>query len=357
MKATQKVDYIVIGQGLAGSAVAIQLLQREKKILVIDQPVKNNSSRIAAGLFNPITGKKMVKTWLADDVFPYLHQYYREIEKVSGYTFFYPMPLYRPFISVEEQNEWMGRSADEAFKAYISQVFIQKTVPNVKDPYGGLLLQQCGYLDTTQYILAVRQWIMREGYFLTEDFQEDDLQVNLSGVVYRDWKADRVIFCQGSRQSRWFNWIPIRPLKGETLSIAADVALEYVINRGIYIVPTSHQKQFRIGSTYYFQDTTEVITDQARQELEEKMEQLTSFPYAVINQEWGFRPTTPDRRPILGQHPEFKPLAVFSGLGTKGVSLAPYFSDVLIRSLENGGTINNAVNVSRYKSLYWSVPK
>ncbi|MBL7859040.1 MAG: FAD-binding oxidoreductase [Cyclobacteriaceae bacterium] len=357
MTTNRKVDYIIIGQGLAGSAVAVQLLRRGKKILVIDQPAKNNSSRIAAGLFNPITGKKMVKTWMADEVFPYLHQFYREVESVCKTSFFYPTPLYRPFISIEEQNEWMARSADVAFKSYVSEVFTHSTVPQVNDPDGGLVVQQCGYLNTTEYILSVRQWISREGTFLEEDFTEESLKIDTSHVEYNGWTAPRIIFCQGTRQSRWFEWIPIRPLKGETISISADVETAYVINRGVYIVPAGVNKHFRVGATYFFQDRSEVCTDLARRELEEKLGQLISFPFRVIGQDWGFRPTTPDRRPIMGQHPDLKPLAVFNGLGTKGVSLAPYFSDVLIRSLENSGTLNNAVDVSRYKSVYWSVPK
>src|SRR5690606_2397630 len=110
-----EVDYIIVGQGLAGSAVAIQLLKHHKRIVVFDDPTANVSSRIAAGLFNPVTGKKMARTWLADELFPYLATYYREVEALTGSRFFYPMPIYRPFISVEEQNEWMARSVDSAF--------------------------------------------------------------------------------------------------------------------------------------------------------------------------------------------------------------------------------------------------
>src|SRR5690242_14830905 len=103
MGATVKVDYIVVGQGLAGSAVALQLLKLGKKILVIDNPDKNISSTVAAGLFNPVTGKRMVKTWLADTLFPYLHEFYRSAEKLTGQSFFHPKLLYRPFSSIEEQ--------------------------------------------------------------------------------------------------------------------------------------------------------------------------------------------------------------------------------------------------------------
>jgi len=65
-------DYLVIGQGLAGSAIALQLLKRNRKFMVLDQPHQNNSSAVAAGIFNPITGKKWVKTWLAEQLFPYM---------------------------------------------------------------------------------------------------------------------------------------------------------------------------------------------------------------------------------------------------------------------------------------------
>src|SRR6185369_14016662 len=103
MSMNREVDYIIVGQGLAGSALAIELLRRGKKIAVFDEPEKNRSSIVAAGLFNPITGRVMTKTWKADVLFPHLIAFYSGTEKVLGGRFFYPMPLYRPFISVQEQ--------------------------------------------------------------------------------------------------------------------------------------------------------------------------------------------------------------------------------------------------------------
>ncbi|HET9052701.1 MAG TPA: FAD-dependent oxidoreductase, partial [Cyclobacteriaceae bacterium] len=70
--------------------------------------------------------------------------------------------------------------------------------------------------------------------------------------------------------------------------------------------------------------------------------------YSITGQQWGFRPTTPDRKPILGSHPQHKSLVIFNGLGTKGVSLAPYFSEVLFRWMENKGMINREADVTRF---------
>jgi glycine oxidase len=352
MDELHQVDYIIIGQGLAGSTVAAQLLLQKKKIVVVDRPDQNTSSRIAAGLFNPVTGRNLVKTWLADILFPYLHEFYTKIENETGERFFYSMPLYRPFASVEEQNEWMGKSADPEFKNYIEEIFTRGgAFPHVNDSVGGLILKQCGYLDTVRYINSVREWIKREGDFREEDFLEEELKIHSDGVIYKGLRAKRIIFCQGekSTNNKWFKWVPIRLLKGEAIKIQAEASSELIINRGVYIVPSFEKNSFRVGATYYFQNLSRQISEEALVELEEKLRELVSFPYQVVSQEWGIRPTTPDRRPFLGRHPEFESLVIFNGLGTKGVSQAPYFSEVLIRWIEKEGPLNKEVDINRYK--------
>ncbi|MBX2967460.1 MAG: FAD-dependent oxidoreductase [Cyclobacteriaceae bacterium] len=346
----KQVDYIIVGQGLAGSCLALHLLLRKKRVLIVDEPNPNAASVVAAGLFNPITGRQMGKTWLADDLFPYLHQFYSEAEKFLQQQFFFPMPLYRPFVTVEEQNEWMGRSADDNYTAYLSEVNSRPVHEQiVKNPFGGLMLKQCGYLDTHIFLKAVRHYFQSTGSVVTEPFDEEALDM-ANGVRYRGWGASKVIFCAGekARSSRYFSWLPVRPLKGETLSVSPDVKPSIILNRGVYVVPGI----WKVGATYNKHDQAPGNTEAGFRELKEKLDELAGFSYAITGREWGFRPTTPDRRPILGPHPEFEQLIIFNGLGTKGVSLAPYFSNVLTNWLESGAPINQSVSVSRYKSVY-----
>lgn len=353
------VDYIIVGQGLAGSAVAVQLLKLGRQILVIDNPDNNSSSRIAAGLFNPITGRKMVRTWLADELFPYLIRFYKEVESETGRKFLHTMPIYRPFFSVEEQNEWMGKSGDPFYGPYIDRVAVGPSVEGIHDEWGGLFLKQCGYVQTTQYIEAVQSLIERKGKFLQELFNEEKLEIHGDHVVYGDVRAKWIIFCQGVNSNRWFSWVPVRPLKGETLNIqtSGEIPEDVIVNRGIYLIPDRATHAWRAGGTYNFHDHQPGATEAGRAELEEKASHLLKGNFSTHNQAWGFRPTTNDRRPLLGGHPDHRPLIYFNGLGTKGVSLSPYFSEVLIRWLENGGTLNKVVDLSRYKSVYSGSPK
>jgi glycine/D-amino acid oxidase-like deaminating enzyme len=351
MNPSSSIDYIIVGQGIAGSTVAMQLCKRGYNILVFDELSQNKSSIVAAGLFNPVTGKKMVKTWMAEEIFPALFQYYPEVEKLTGRKFFFPMPLYRPFRSVGEQNEWIGRSEDSGFRKYISKV---STKPGfremVNDPLGGITLKETGYVDTTSYLLSVREYLLNLGAYRAEVFDEKNLEIFENSVRYGTVTAQKIIFCQGIRNgsNQWFGTLPIKSLKGETITVQSEWKFDVILNRGVYVVPGQIENEWKVGATYKLFDTRPEVTAEGKEELNEKLADLIRIPFTIKGQNWGVRPTSPDRKPILGRHPKHSSLIIFNGLGTKGVSLAPYFSEVLIRAMENKGTINKEADVSRF---------
>ncbi len=201
---------------------------------------------------------------------------------------------------------------------------------------------------------AVRDFLKRKDAYQEIYFDSEKLKIQTEKIWYDEMEATSVIFCDGvrSKANLFFNWVPIRSLKGETLTISLTERPEVIFNRGVYVVPTKIDNSYMIGATYNPTDTSEEISVAARKELEEKLKALIKIPFAVSHQNWGMRPTTPDRRPVLGPHPEFKNLIIFNGLGTKGVSLAPYFSGLLSAWLDGSTEIPSEVNIERFKSLY-----
>jgi glycine oxidase len=331
------------------------MMKRGMSFAVFDEPEQNVCTVVAAGLFNPVTGQKLTRTWMAEDIFPYLHRFYPAAEELTGHHFFYPLPLYRPFTTVEEQNEWMGKSADGRYRGDIDQLYTTATVDGVRDVLGGLMLKNCGFINSSVFTKAIREQITRKGSFQATGFHYPKLVINSNHVLYEDIKAAGIIFCEGTGVSRnpWFNALPIHGLKGETIYIKSDYRKDVIVNRGVYMVPGNASGEWRVGATYNLSDKTNNTTREGRTELEQKLKTLVNFPFEVTGQDWGIRPTSADRRPILGKHPKFDPLYIFNGLGTKGVSLAPYFSEVLLRWIENPEQgLNKQVNVTRFKSLY-----
>lgn len=322
--------------------------------MVFDMPDLNRASSVAAGLFNPITGKRIVKTWKADEMFSYLIDFYRSVEKEYHIQFFNTSPLYTPFKTIEEQNEWMGKSADESFRDYILQVTSRSTYGDeVNDPLGGILLGRCGYIKTNIFLEGIRNVLKRDENYREEKWENSKMSVSDEGVVYNDLIAEKIIFCTGIHllENQLFKGLPLKPLKGEVMSIKLPMELNRIYNRGVYIVE-SGDNIYKVGATYDLSNLQEETTVAGRKELEEKTKELLSMPFEVTHQDWGIRPSTIDRRPLIGAHPDQKNILVFNGLGTKGVSLAPYFSDQLADHIIGSGNLDKEANINRVKSLY-----
>lgn len=347
------VDCIIVGQGLAGSCFALQWIAKGHSCAVIDLPEMNQASRIAAGIFNPITGQNLVKTWMADDLFSFLHEFYRAAEDTIGQSFFYPMPLYTPFLNMEEQNDWMSRSVEKEYAPYIEQIFTTPFSDSIHNPLGGWLGKKCGYIHTALFLDGVKRFIKQSGnIFIEASFDTASLKIQPNGVGYKDLSAPCIVFCQGKENNPWFNWLPLGKLKGEIVTIQTSLKQKMIYNRGIYLVPGNEPNEWVVGATYDPTFTSEHPSEEGRLFLKGKLDQLLTTKYLITSHRSGIRPTIRDRRPVIGCHPEHRSLLILNGLGTKGVSIAPYFSGILIQSMENGTAINKEVNIERYKSLY-----
>ena len=198
---------------------------------------------------------------------------------------------------------------------------------------------------------AVREWLIHSGSYVQSHFDEQELRAG-DRIGYRDLDAGSLIYCNGlgALTGTWFNWLPLKPLKGQTLRITTPEVMERIYSRGVFMVPFGNE--YAVGATYEHPPFELHATTAGRTVLVEKLKDLLSTTFQVVHQDWGIRPTTPDRRPIIGQHPQHKNVWFFNGLGTKGVSLAPYFARQLAERLMDDTDLHPAVNISRFYTLY-----
>jgi glycine oxidase len=349
-----KIDYLIIGQGIAGSVLSYKLLQAGCSVRVVAKQGLTISSEVAAGLYNPVTGRKMVKTWLADTLFPEIKPVYGQMEALTGARFLHELPIYRPFIDQAEQNDWFGRQADPAYSPYIAEVYDKPHFqPWVKNPYGGLLLRQSGWLDIPLMLKAWQSYLSAQGCLQEEEFDEKYLELQEEGVAYKGLSARALIYCNGNNllKSPFWHWVPLRPVKGEVLFLKSAVSLEQIMNRGVFLLPLG-EGLYKVGSTYDQRNLEPVPTEGARKDMLKRLSDLVDIPVEVKGQEAGIRPASKDRRPLVGRHPQYKTLMVFNGLGTKGVSLAPYCAGVLAEFLLSKKEISTDINIERFFSLY-----
>lgn len=349
-----RVHAIVVGQGLAGTWVAYQFLKQGKTVFVVDQPKPNSSSRVAAGIYNPLTGPRMVKTWMADEIFPFLETSYEELETFLQVSILHKKPIFRPFDSIAEQTEWFAKSAEPSYRSFVGAIGSQeKFTRYYVAPHGGLLAHLSGYVDTVSLLTAFSSYLRQQDVLSEEVFQYEHVEIGEKGVHYNGIEANCVVFCQGTGnfQNPFFSYLPLNGTKGQVLDVAIPgYTLDDIVNKGVFILPKEGFQM--IGSNYEWTFDDDQPSLIGKEEIETKLSKLLHVPYEIKGQRAGVRPTVKDHRLLLGRHPVFPQLTIFNGLGTKGVSLAPYFSHHFVTCLLENRSFMPETDIQRFVYLY-----
>jgi len=350
-----KVDSVIVGQGLAGTLLAFQLLKRGQSILVIDAPRENSSSKVAAGLYNPVTGQRIVKTWLAERLFPFLETAYTELEELLESKFLYPIPVLRPLDSIAEQNEWIAQSTEGRHKEWVDVDLDVQGGSGTTFTYGALRTKVSGYVDVKVLLSSFKAYLIDRELLLESSFDSERLEVGGNEVRYEHITADQIIFCEGAygRLNPFFNYLPLTGTKGEILNLDIEgYSAPFVLNKGVFIIPKGGKQT--VGSNYEWTYEHEEPSEHGLNEICTKLEKTVKSPYKILSHQAGIRPTVKDHRPLIGKHPEMANVYIFNGMGTKGVSLAPYFSDHLAANLTEGRNLMAEVDIQRFHYLYQS---
>ncbi|WP_266364383.1 NAD(P)/FAD-dependent oxidoreductase [Tellurirhabdus rosea] len=352
-----RADYLIVGQGIAGSVLAWTLHRQGKEVLLVGDSRGHSSSLAAGGVFNPLTGKKLVRTWKADQLFPFLRTFYRQLETELAVSFVHETDVYRPYRSIEEQNSYLATTAEPGFAQFVSTVSDDEHYsPYIHNPFGGLTVTQAGWIDTGIMLRAIRQYFQGLGRYVEQPMDYETLKPEPEGVQWEGRHFRKVIFCEGpegNKRNPYFHWLPYNPVKGQVLEVEIrDYPIRSIVNQGIFILP--YQENIcRVGATYTWHDLDWQTTEDGKRFLEEKLSTLLKVPYRIVNQWAGIRPATKDRRPLIGLHPDHPAIGIFNGLGAKGVSLAPYFADEFAGFLDGRKDLSAEVNISRCFSLYY----
>ncbi len=331
--------FLIWGGGLAGTFLASRLVLENQKVTLIDDRQPQSASRVAAGLFNVITGRLGVKSWMADTLLQELKAYFQIPPFNPLQSYVHNFPIYRPFKEIAEYNKWTGRIDDPEYQ-HLTQFQEQSVLPEIiHNELGGIMITACGWLDTTHFLSGMQQLLIRRFNmdFVPERVSFDQLDIPKRSLMTSTGKIefDEIIFCEGyeGAQNPYFPHIQIIPNKGEVLRIVIpEVELPFVLSRKVYLIPDGNN-QYVVGSTYYNTFAHPYPTEEGREEIERYLKKALKVPFKVLDHVAGIRPTTPNRRMILGTHPTMPYIHIFSGLGTKGVLQGPYGSLLLAEKL------------------------
>jgi len=342
----KELEYLIVGQGIAGSVLAHQLEQRKKRFCVIDKGHDSSASFVAAGVINPLVLKRMTLSWRADEFLNYMQDFYPKMDHAIGIKSFHQTPLNKLIQSEEEIDFWKQRwkvAELDDFANYELQHFHHD---KFKRPYVLGKVKRTAWIDLKSLLPAYRNHLKVSDKLIEEKFD----YMELDNRQYKDLLFEKVIFCEGShaKYNPYFDNLPFDFNKGDLLTIRApSLELNEIYKKKVFVIPLGNDA-FRIGATYQKRAEKEYNSSIKRAELLKNFEDIFNCEYEVIEQESGLRPTVKDRRPILGRHPLLSNFYLFNGLGSRGCLMSPLLAEELLSHIENGTDLHKELRLDRF---------
>lgn len=349
------IDYLIIGQGLAGSLLAWELIQRNCKVVIIDNG-KENASLVAAGLINPITGMRFVKSTDADSLLPTAKHCYSQLADVFQQTFYIEKPMLRLFRSDKELSHCLKRLDNPDYQDYLGAVMPQdQAIKNLATPFGFLEQNQTGYLLTRPLLSCLKDFFIARECYRRADFDYRDIQM-LPSLRWQDVFPQQIIFCEGHHATNnpWFSWLPFQPVKGEILTLEHQSQLpDKILNYGDWLIPlNSHH--IRIGATFDRENMNTLPTERGKNDLLNALKPISAnlAQATLLNHQANIRPCTLDKQAFIGHHPQHPQLAIFNGFGAKGSLQIPRYSRHFADALLNNKPLPS--NIQRYYATHFT---
>lgn len=343
------IDYIIVGSGLAGISFSEVALLHNKRILVFNDD-SQNSSKIAGGLYNPVILKRFSEVWQAKEQLLLMNDFYLNLTKKIEFKFDFKIPILRKFFSIEEQNNWFSASDKEALAPFLSTSLIFKKFDGINSPFGYGEVLQTGYVDTASLLFKYQEYLFSHQLLKNETFDYDALVIKEDELSYKGIEAKHIIFAEGFGMlaNPFFNELPLDGTKGELFIIRAPfLNIDVIINTSIFILPLGNDL-FKVGATYNWKDKTDLPTEEGRIELVDRIREIISCDFEIIEHYAGVRPTVRDRRPLVGTHSVHTRIHILNGLGTRGVMLGPAMAKVLFDHIENDVPLDKEIDIKRF---------
>ena len=349
-----KVDTLIVGFGIAGLSYAEQL-RRHKKSYVVVAPDEQSASHLAAGIVNPTVLKRFKPVWKAPVFIDYAFSFYSDLEQWVQTNVFHPLPIYRIFNNVQEQNDWTVAASKTSLEKYLNKQLISKDYfSEVNAPFSMGEVIQSARVDIRRLLTHYINKIIPH-QFLSEKLDHKKIILG-KFIEYKNIKACRIVFCEGFHglSNPYFKYLPLIGSKGEILTIKCEQLTQKVIFKGPIFLSPMGDKTFWVGATFNRKDKTTKVSEEGKEWLLSKLKQFLKLPFQILEHKAQIRATVIDRRPLLGIHPKNNRLFILNGLGTRGVLMAPLLSHWLYEFIEKQYEFPIEVSIKRFEKKHYN---
>lgn len=331
----QHYDYFIIGQGLAGSILAYELIERGKSVLVLDNNHHHSASVVAAGLINPITGHRLNITDNFNQFMPAAKVFYSDAEETFGAQFFHELQQFRLLKNQGQYDYWQKRSEQEEYQRLLG-LRHESHKDFRENGFGILEILQSGYVDVVKLLNKTAKYLQVKNALLETKLDYASIEYSDKQIQIGSYRASSIIFCEGYQaiHNPLLKDLPFKLSKGDVLTLnIANANSRTTLNWGNWLLALDNQH--KLGSSYVWKELDTTPDNKTKDKLLTSLQDYTHFEYELTNHQSGIRPTTTQRQPFVGKISNINNAYCFNGFGSKACLLAPYYANQFINFLLN----------------------
>ena len=343
-----KNSILVIGGGLIGLSIAYEFSKNDFKVLVISKNRSESAGFMAAGMLaTHAEGLEDELLKFGQQSQSLISEWIKNIEKDSGMNCgLKKCGIIVPFKNIKDLEKFPTYK----FGKYLDQKNLKKEINGINNTWQhGLLFEQDGQIDNRRKLMrALELACSIRGVKFQEGSEVKDLIVEKNKVIgakilnamgeQKEINCKKAILCSGAWSKKVLNKIPVFPVKGQMLSIQGPSNFlkrilfgtkTYLVPRddGLIVVGATVEKdsQFNPGNT------PSGIT-QLQKGIRSLLPEAINWPQ--MEHWWGFRPCTPDFKPIIGKS-DVENLFLATGHYRNGVLFSAATSNIIFKLVQN----------------------
>lgn len=342
---------LIVGGGLSGTILAWHLYLNDVDFLLVNNERSNTSSKVAAGIYNPIVYKRFTASWQAELLVPFLDEFYSKIESVLEEKFHFKIDIYKILSNENEVELWKTKSKDFPNSLFMDENIIPNRYTNkIENNVGFGRVFNSGFVDTNKFLDLSHEYFSKIHKLKTCEILYKHIN---SDLKIENEAFSNIIFAEGyyGENNPLFPNLRYNFAKGEVLEIDVEnFEIDHIISKNLFMFPVA-KNRYKVGASFQWTFEDEEPTEFEKNRLLDNLEKFLKSDYKVVGHKAGIRPATFDRRPFLGQSAIQDNAYIFNGMGAKAVLLAPYCASLLLDSIQNKTELPLDIDIRRIKKV------